>query len=78
MSPEVTLRFWCKALGVSKSQFGKVTITPIRGVGTYREKTKNGVVTVYVSNIKLRNLLCGHLEKLQEKSMLNTLSQKPM
>ncbi len=78
MSPEATLRYWCKALGVSRSQFGKVTITPMRGAGTYREKTKYGVVAIYVSNMKLRNLLCQHLEKIQEKSMLNTLSQMPM
>ncbi|MFZ2555685.1 MAG: hypothetical protein WAZ27_02855 [Minisyncoccia bacterium] len=78
MPPEVTVRFWCRSLGVSRSQFGKVTVTPRRGVGTYREKTKYGVVSVYVANVKLRNLLCLHLEKLQKKSMLNTLSQKPM
>lgn len=77
MSPEDKVRFWQKELGVSKSQFGKVTITPTRGPGTYREKTKNGVLAVYVSNTKLRNALMAELDKLREKSMLNKLSQKP-
>jgi hypothetical protein len=65
MSPQAALHFWTKALGVSIHQFCKPTITPARGVGNYREKTRHGVVTVYVSNVKLRNLLVGEIEKLR-------------
>ncbi len=64
MDPEKALRFWVAALGVSRTQFGKVVVTPARGVGTYREKTKYGVLTVYVSNKKLKDLLFSELEKL--------------
>ncbi len=65
MEPTEVLSFWTRALKVSRSQFGKVIVTPARGVGNYKEKTKYGVVTVYVSNIKLRNLLIGEIEKLR-------------
>lgn len=64
MNPDKALSFWIKSLNVSKKQFGKVIVTPARGVGTYRDKTKHGVLTVYVSNIKLRDLLCQQIEKL--------------
>ncbi len=77
MSPHKTLDFWCNSLGVSKNQFSKIIITPSRGTGTYREKTKYGVVTVYICNKKLRNMMIAEVEKLQKKSMLTKLFQKP-
>lgn len=52
------------ALGVPRTKFGKIIVTPARGKGTYKEKTKYGVLTVYVSNIKLRNVLMHEIEKL--------------
>lgn len=58
------LRYWLKELGVSASQFQKVIVTPSRGIGTYGRKTKYGVLTVYYHNKKLRDMLCGALEKL--------------
>ena len=64
MSPTAALSFWSKALGFPKSHFGKVVCTPSRGVGTYRDKTKHGVLTVYVSNKKLRDLLVRQIETL--------------
>lgn len=54
------LNFWLKELsefGIIKNQFFKVTITPSRSLGNYREKSKWGVLTVHFSNIKLKNLL---------------------
>ncbi len=65
MKPQTALHFWTKSLGVSSDQFGKVIVTPARSIGTYREKTRHGVVTVYVSNTKLRNLLVQEIEKLR-------------
>lgn len=64
MNPRKALAFWSKALGYSTACFGKVVVTPSRGVGTYREKTKHGVLTVYVSNKKLRDLLVRQIETL--------------
>ena len=64
MKAETALTFWSKKLGFPRSHFNKVVITPARGPGTYREKTKSGVLTIYVSNIKLRNLLITQIENL--------------
>lgn len=57
MSAEDGLDFWSKTLRIEKSQFYKTTITPYRSIGTYRQKTKYGVLTVYFHNRKLRDIL---------------------
>jgi len=56
------LNFWVRELKVQKPQFQKVVITPSRGVGTYRKKSKYGVLTVYFNNKKLRNVIVGKLK----------------
>ncbi|HEV7449133.1 MAG TPA: hypothetical protein VGP13_01185 [Candidatus Paceibacterota bacterium] len=66
MKPQEAVRFWARTLGVSQKRFMKVIVTPARGVGNYREKTRHGVLTVYVSNTKLRNMLVGEIEKLSK------------
>ncbi len=68
MDPQKALRFWVKKLGVSPKQFGKVIVTPARGVGNYREKTKHGVLSVCVSNRKLRDLIVGEIERIRKFS----------
>ncbi len=65
MSPRKALIFWSKYLRVPHSQFGKVIVTPARSVGTYREKTQHGVLTVYFSNKKLRDVLYRQIELLR-------------
>ncbi len=64
MSPSMALRFWQTELNAQRSQFQKVIITPARSIGTYRQKTKHGVLTIYFSNKKLRDLLCEMVEKI--------------
>ena len=57
---EDALRFWLdilKKFNINRSQFFKVTITPSRGIGNYREKSQFGVLTVYYCNSKLKKLL---------------------
>jgi hypothetical protein len=57
---EKALKFWLenlKQFNVSRRQFFKVIITPARGAGTYRQKSKYGVLTVYFCNSKLKKLL---------------------
>lgn len=51
------LDFWIKQLKISKSQFYKVTTTVSGSIGTYRQKSRYGVLTIYYNNKKLRNLL---------------------
>lgn len=66
MPPVQALQFWVKELGASKAQFQKVVITPARSIGTYRNKTKHGVLTVYFNNKKLRDIICGMIEKIKK------------
>lgn len=59
MSPQTELKFWQRELGMPKGQFfKKVIVTPARSLGTYRHKTKHGVLTIYYGNKKLRDALC--------------------
>lgn len=66
MPKEKVLSFWKKTLKVSDSQFSKVIVTPSRGEGTYHRKIQYGVLTVYYHNRKLRDILCGEIEKIDE------------
>ena len=57
---ENALNFWIenlKKFNIGRNQFFKITITPSRGIGNYREKSKCGVLTVYYCNSKLKKLL---------------------
>ncbi|MDP2838049.1 MAG: hypothetical protein Q8O53_02120 [Candidatus Moranbacteria bacterium] len=77
MSEAQGLDFWSKTLTIEKSQFYKVTITPYRSLGTYRNKTKYGVVTVYFHNRKLRDILVKLLETGVWKKVLKQ-KDKPL
>ncbi|OGN17524.1 MAG: hypothetical protein A3C88_01135 [Candidatus Yanofskybacteria bacterium RIFCSPHIGHO2_02_FULL_50_12] len=60
MSKKQALEFWLKELseyGINRSQFFKVIVTPARSIGTYREKSQYGVLTVYFCNTKLKKIL---------------------
>ncbi len=59
------LAYWCEELKVTPKQFYKVIITPARSIGTYREKSKYGVLTVYFNNKKLRDSIVDAIEKLK-------------
>lgn len=64
MNKAAVERFWMKELGFPKSHFYKTIVTPYRGVGNYRHKTKNGVATIYFNNRKLRDILCDVIGQL--------------
>lgn len=66
MKPKEVLAFWTKHLGFPAKHFGKVIVTPTRGEGSYTQKVRHGVLTVYVSNKKLRDLLCAEIDKLRQ------------
>ncbi len=65
VSSHEALLFWSKELSVDKSQFQKVVITPTRGTGSYKKKSKHGVLTVYFYNKKLRDTIMGAIEGLK-------------
>jgi len=67
MHPEDTKRFWMARLNLRPEQFSKkIIVTPARSLGTYRKKSRYGVLTVYVSNVRLRNQL---IELLRARGM---------
>jgi hypothetical protein len=51
---------------VSPKQFYKTICTPSGKVGSYREKSKHGVLTVYFNNKKLRDHLVAEIEKMRQ------------
>jgi hypothetical protein len=59
------IRFWQKELKAKQNQFYKPIISPSQSSGTYRKKAKYGVLTLYFNNKKLRDILCGEIEKMR-------------
>jgi hypothetical protein len=57
INPGTALDFWAKTLKVDKCQFYKPTVTISGSIGTYRKKSKYGVLTVLYHNTKARRLL---------------------
>ena len=66
MSPKQALEFWQREIDMPRGQFfPKVVVTPARSLGTYRNKTKHGVLTIYYGNKKLRDILCQMIEDVK-------------
>jgi hypothetical protein len=63
ISEERAVEHWCKLLNADRKQFYKTTITPSKSVGTYRQKSEFGVLTVYYHNKKLRDIIVQMLPK---------------
>lgn len=61
LNPERSLAYWTTKLKVEPEQFYKIHITPSRSIGTYRKKSKHGVVTIYYHNKKLRDIIVNAL-----------------
>ncbi len=61
MNTQQALDFWAKRLRISKSQFGKVVVTKSGSIGTYRHKSRYGVLTVHYHNKKVRDILINLL-----------------
>lgn len=63
IEPSEALLYWSRTLKVETSQFYKTTVTISGSIGTYRQKSKYGVVTLYYHNKKLRDLLVESLPR---------------
>ena len=61
-TPSVARNFWIRELKIKNSQFYKVTVTPSHKPGTYKNKSKFGVLTVYFNNVKLQKSLSQVIE----------------
>lgn len=56
-SPDRAMDFWIENLKIKREQFYKVTVTRSGSTGTYRNKSRYGVIIVYYHNKKARALL---------------------
>ena len=65
-SESEALSYWCRELEVKPSQFYKITVTISGSIGTYRNKNRYGVATVYFNNKKLRDILVDNLAALAQ------------
>ena len=59
------LEYWTTRLNVSMNQFQKVVVTESVQKGTYRKKSEYGVLTVYFSNTKLRDIIMNAITELR-------------
>jgi hypothetical protein len=70
VDPLVAKKYWCKELSLDSKQFQKVVISEtLHKKGTYRKKSKYGVLTIYFSNTKLRDIIVGAIDELRKKPM---------
>jgi hypothetical protein len=59
-----SLEYWTDTLGVNKSQFYKTIISKIRGDGTYRSKSRHGVIIIYFNNVKVKKIIMEMIENI--------------
>jgi hypothetical protein len=63
--PRKALQFWVKELGFSKKHYlPTLTVSTVRGPGTYLHKSKYGVLTVYFNNMKLKKKIMQLIENI--------------
>lgn len=55
-------KYWIKELGIKEKQIYKPLISKSGSLGTYRKKSKYGVMTLYYGNTKVRNRLVHLIE----------------
>lgn len=60
---DTALNFWINKIKVKKEQFYKITSTKSNSIGTYKNKSVYGVLTVYYNNKKLRDILLDMLPR---------------
>jgi hypothetical protein len=67
IDPDDARSYWAKELGINPGKFGKITIIPKQGKGTYKRKSQYGVCTVQGNNSKLRRLVISIINKIENK-----------
>ena len=65
VDPKKARSYWAKELKIPPKKFGKITIIPKQGKGTYKRKSQFGVCTVQGNNSKLRKLVSDKVEELK-------------
>ena len=64
IAPHEALNYWKRELHIHKDQFYKVIVSKVRGKGTYKYKSKHGVMMVYLNNVRLKELICKLIDNL--------------
>lgn len=60
------IKYWSNFLSFPESSFYKPIVTISGRKGTYKNKVKFGVLTVYFNNKKLRNILINELNNIEK------------
>jgi len=64
IDPNSAKKFWISELDIDPAQIkGKVTITKSGSIGTYRQKSQNGVLILQYHNKKLRQIIDSMMEE---------------
>lgn len=67
---EKALNYWSARLGVPRRKFQKVVVTKSIKKGTYKKKSEWGVLTIYFSNTKLRDIIMSAITKLRNEAKM--------
>lgn len=59
-------QYWMKELNIKEEQFYKPFVSKTGSLGTYRKKSKFGVLTLYYGNTKIRNLLVNAIAEIAQ------------
>jgi hypothetical protein len=65
MDIEEVKRYWIRELGIKEKQIYKPLISKSGLIGTYRKKSKYGVMTLYYGNTKVRNKIVHLIENIK-------------
>lgn len=57
--------YWANLLKISPDKFGKIVEIPKQGKGTYKNKSKYGICTIYVGNMKFKKWLMDEIDSLR-------------
>jgi hypothetical protein len=67
IDPDSAKLHWSEKLSIPPAQFQKITVSKsLHKNGTYRKKSQYGVLTIYFSNMKLRDSIVGAIEELRK------------
>ena len=58
--------FWKKHLDIKRSQLGKITVIPPQGKGTYKKKSRYGVLVIIFTNKKLKEIILKESQTVSE------------
>lgn len=71
VNPSTAKEYWCEKLSISPDSFQKIVVTPSTKKGTYTQKSEYGVLTIYFSNTKIRDIIVGAIEGLRLQTYAN-------